>query len=58
MNYKFRVHFIQALAPLTLLVVVGLTHLDFVMMAIHGNVLLNGMIMAVGLPGATLWMPP
>ncbi len=56
MNYKFRVHFFQALAPLTLLVVVGVTHLDFVLMAVHGNLLLDGMIIAVGLSGAILWM--
>lgn len=53
---KFRSSFLQAIAPVILLLVVGLTHLDFVMMAIHGNLLLNSMILLVGLGGCVLWL--
>jgi len=53
---KFRSTFLQAVAPVVLLVVVGVTHLDFVMMAVRGNILLNSMILLVGLGGCVLWL--
>jgi len=53
---KFRSTFLQAVAPVVLLFAVGVTHLDFVMMAVRGNVLLNSMILLVGLGGCVLWL--
>jgi len=53
---KFRANLVQVLAPLVLLVVVGLTHSGFVMMAVEGNPLLNLMILGVALAGAVLWI--
>lgn len=53
---KFRSTFLQAIAPVVLLSVVGVTHLDFVLMAIRGNVLLNSMILVVALGGCVLWI--
>ncbi|EPY02796.1 methyl-accepting chemotaxis protein [Magnetospirillum fulvum] len=53
---KFRSTFLQAIAPVVLLSVVGVTHIDFVLMAIRGNVLLNSMILVVALGGGVLWI--
>jgi uncharacterized protein YoxC len=53
---KFRTSLVQSLAPVFLLATVGVTHLEFVQMAINGNLLLNVLILLVGLGGAALWI--
>jgi len=53
---RFRSTFLQAVAPVILLIVVGATHLDFVVMAVRGNVLLNTLILLVALGGCVLWL--
>jgi len=56
MNRKFHVHLFQALAPLALMLLVGVTHADFVVTAVEGNTLLNMLILLVGGTGSLLWI--
>lgn len=56
MKKRFGVHLFQALAPLALMLLLGVTHIEFFISAVEGNTILNGAILLAGLTGTTLWV--
>jgi methyl-accepting chemotaxis protein len=53
---KFLTFILQALGPVLVVSLTGVTHLDFLVTAIKGNTFLNSMIIFVGCAGATLFV--
>ena len=51
---RYGVFLAQAIAPLFLVLITAMTHLDFVLMAIAGNTFLNACILFVGGLGSVL----